>query len=210
MARRRIRLDEVRHHLARRPPLAIEAQTGSQAAVAILLAEHEGDTHALMIQRAERLGDPWSGHMAFPGGRREPYETDLYATATRETREEVGVDIGLHAEPLGRLDDIHAHGDRPLDMLIRPYVCAATGEIVVRANACEVQATVWVPLSALDTPEIAGTYRHPMGEHRASFPAYLYRGFTIWGLTYRMLTTLLDALPGTPRRSPLPPLSPEE
>jgi 8-oxo-dGTP pyrophosphatase MutT (NUDIX family) len=210
MPPRHIRLEEVRRHLARRTPAAIEARTHSQAAVAILLAEHGGDTSALLIQRAERPDDPWSGHMAFPGGRRAPGEDDLYATAARETFEEVGVDIGRHGSPLGRLDDIRAQSDRPLDMLIRPYVCGVTSNVVVRPNASEVQATVWVPLSALVSPDSATVHRVSAGSAEIPFPAFRYRGFTIWGLTYRMLRTLLEALPDTPRGRPLPPPAPEE
>src|SRR5512147_1311947 len=99
----RISIANVRSSLARRAPRAIEAETGRQAAVAILLAERDGDAHALLIQRAERPGDPWSGHMAFPGGHREPHEHDLFLTAARETFEEVGIDLHRQAEAIGRL-----------------------------------------------------------------------------------------------------------
>jgi hypothetical protein len=71
-----IRLTTVRNRLANRSAVAIDAAVRSQAAVAILLVEYEEDTHALLIKRAEREGDPWSGQMAFPGGRREPHELD--------------------------------------------------------------------------------------------------------------------------------------
>ena len=194
MARARISIDDVRDRLSRRPPLAIDVETGRQAAVAIVLTEREGDAHALLIQRAEREGDPWSGHMAFPGGHREPHEHDLYLTAARETFEEVGIDLHRQAEAIGRLDDVHAQSSRPLDLLIRPFVCAATTELVPRPNHREVRATVWVPLSALARPETAATYRYPEGGPGMSFPAFAYAGFTIWGLTYRMLTGLLEVL----------------
>lgn len=190
----RISIAEVSARLRNRTPLVIEAPTHSQAAVAIVLAEQEGDTHALLIQRAEREGDPWSGHMAFPGGHREPDEGDLFLTAARETLEEVGIDLHRHAEAIGRLDDIRAQSDRPLDLLIRPFVCAATTELVPRPNAREVRATVWVPLSILRRPESAAAHRYQMNGMTMSFPAFLYRGFTIWGLTYRMLSGLLDTL----------------
>lgn len=189
-----IRLAEVRTRLALRTAVAIEEQIPSQAAVAVVLAELRGDTHALLIQRAERAGDPWSGHMAFPGGRREPHETDLLVTAARETHEEVGLDVGAQAEPIGRLDDIRAQSDRPLDLLIRPYVYAASGDLTLRPNRREVQSTVWVPLSTLMSPQSAVRYRYPVGDEETSFPAFQYRGFTIWGLTYRMLSGLLDAV----------------
>lgn len=190
----RIRIAEVRARLERRDPLVIEAPTHSQAAVAIVLAEKEGDTHALLIQRAEREGDPWSGHMAFPGGHREPHDEDLFLTAARETFEEVGIDLHRDADAIGRLDDIRAQSDRPLDLLIRPFVCAATAVLVPRPNAKEVRTTVWVPLSALRRPETVSAHRYPTNGVTMSFPAFLYRGFTIWGLTHRMLSALLDSL----------------
>ncbi len=189
-----IRLAEVRERLSRRQAVSIEDSVESQAAVAVLLAEFRGDTHALLIQRAEREGDPWSGHMAFPGGRREPHETDLLLTAARETHEEVGIDILAHAEPIGRLDDIRAQSDRPMDLLIRPYVYATSTEVDPRPNADEVQTTVWVPLSTLRTPAAAARHRYPAAGTGASFPAFQYRGFVIWGLTYRMLTGLLETI----------------
>jgi 8-oxo-dGTP pyrophosphatase MutT (NUDIX family) len=185
-----IRLATVRERLALRPALAIDVTTRSQAAVAILLAECEGDTHALLIKRADREGDPWSGQMAFPGGRREPHELDLYATAARETFEEVGVDLLSQAEQIGRLDDIRAQSDRPIDMLIRPYVCASPCQPDLRPNHREVCDTVWVPLSTLAGKRADGLYPY----NGASFPAFVYSGFTIWGLTYRMLASLIAAL----------------
>lgn len=190
----RFRLSEVRDRLRRRQPVVIEAPPRNQAAVAIVLAEMEDDVHALLIQRSERQGDPWSGHMAFPGGHREPHEADLYRTAARETFEEVGIDLHRDTETIGRLDDIRAQSDRPLDLLIRPFVCAATAELVPQPNTREVHTTVWVPLSALLRPETAVAHRYQMNGVTMSFPAFHYAGFVIWGLTYRMLSGLLEAL----------------
>jgi 8-oxo-dGTP pyrophosphatase MutT (NUDIX family) len=190
----RISIANLRASLARRPPRTIEVDAGRQAAVAILLAERDGDAHALLIQRAERPGDPWSGHMAFPGGHREPHEQDLFLTAVRETFEEVGIDLHRQAEAIGRLDDIHAQAAQPVDLLIRPFVCAATQDIVPRPNHREVRDTLWVPLSSLAKPETAGTHRYPEQGPAMTFPAFLYQGFTIWGLTYRMLTALLETV----------------
>lgn len=188
--RSRISLDAVRQRLGQRAVLSLDVRAGSQAAVAILLTERSGDAHALLIERAERRGDPWSGHMAFPGGHRHPNETDLSVTAARETLEEVGVDLFHQSEAIGRLDDIQAKGDRPLDMLIRPFVWASGAEPQLNLNPGEVRTAVWVPLSALRQPHTRATYPY----RGTSFPAFRYQGFTIWGLTYGMLTTLLSAL----------------
>mgnify|MGYP001813096738 CR=1 FL=1 len=62
-----------------------------RSAVALILQIREGELNVLMIKRAERKGDPWSGHMAFPGGRMDPGDDHGYAVAVRETEEEVGL-----------------------------------------------------------------------------------------------------------------------
>ena len=65
-----------------------------RSAVAIVLDKHAStDASILMIKRAEHKGDPWSGHMAFPGGRCEAFDKNGLATAKREMHEEVGFDI---------------------------------------------------------------------------------------------------------------------
>ena len=185
-----IRVEDVRARLAFRPVQQL-SPSGASAAVTMLLEEREGDTSILLIHRAERRGDPWSGHMAFPGGFREPSESDLFHTAVRETREEVGIDIERHGERIGVLDDVRAASHRPVDLIIRPYVCALTAEVSLCPQAKEVQQAVWIPLAALERPETKSVYRRGLGGHESEFPAFMYRGFTIWGLTYRMLSTLL-------------------
>jgi hypothetical protein len=65
-----------------------------RSAVAMILQVRDGELHILMIKRAEREGDPWSGHMAFPGGRMDKTDANGYAVAVRETSEEVGLALG--------------------------------------------------------------------------------------------------------------------
>ena len=80
----------------------------------------------LLIQRTEHPADPWSGHVAFPGGRADPDDVSLVATAIRETREEVGIDLG-GAEHIGALDEIQAVGRmRAMGLSIAPHVFAIT------------------------------------------------------------------------------------
>ncbi|MCA9639821.1 MAG: NUDIX domain-containing protein, partial [Myxococcales bacterium] len=73
---------------------------GRFAAVAAVLRPTDADTEVLLIRRAEHEGDPWSGHMAFPGGRHDPTDPDLLTTARRETLEEVGLDLSRRARLL--------------------------------------------------------------------------------------------------------------
>lgn len=64
----------------------------------------------LLIQRAPRAGDPWSAHLALPGGRRDEDDVDDIATARRETLEEIGINLSEDQYPfVTRLDDRRIH-----------------------------------------------------------------------------------------------------
>lgn len=167
-----------------------------RAAVAAVLREGCEGPEALLIRRGERAGDPWSGHMAFPGGRHEPHDPDLLATALRETREEVGLDLTT-ARTLGRLDDVETH---LRGLVVRAYVfelagdsAFADGPALAVPNA-EVAEALWVPLSPMFRGERDTTfsYEHEGRAHR--FPAYDVEGRVVWGLTYRMLQLLFRGL----------------
>lgn len=162
----------------------------NEASVAVVLRPRaERSPEVLFIERARKEGDPWSGHMAFPGGRREPGDSDLRVTAERETLEEVGVDLSS-AEWIGRLDDLEGrHAGRPNGMTIAAHVFELHGEPSLAPNH-EVHAAFWFPFTELVTPErhvgypieIAGrTHRFPgirVGEPESQI---------VWGLTYRFL-----------------------
>ena len=75
-------------------PAAPAVLDGSaRAAVAIVVRPRVDEDEILLIRRSQRADDPWSGHMAFPGGRSEPSDADLCATAIRETRAAPGREI---------------------------------------------------------------------------------------------------------------------
>lgn len=180
-----------RHHA----PIVANEPNFARAAVAVVLRDTDDGAEFVVIHRAHRAGDPWSGHMALPGGRQQASDTDLFATAVRETREEIGVDLQHHGEGLGHLDDVRAVGrGRPLDLIIRPFVCALSEPVTLTLNHSEVQSALWMPLASLHRHEIRGTYRHRLFGEDMEHPAFLYQGHTIWGLTHRILTGLLDVL----------------
>jgi 8-oxo-dGTP pyrophosphatase MutT (NUDIX family) len=157
------------------------------AAVAILLRDGVDGLEALFIHRAERAGDTWSGQIAFPGGRRDPGDRDLRATAIRETLEEIGVDLTA-AEPLGVLDDMHPRTPVLPPVVVRPFVFGLVERPPITLSD-EVQDAFWVPLRELTAPGARSEVR--------GLPAYVVGTHTIWGMTERILTPLLSLAKST-------------
>jgi 8-oxo-dGTP pyrophosphatase MutT (NUDIX family) len=159
------------------------------AAVAAIARDGGQGAELLFIRRATRDGDPWSGHMAFPGGRIDGADRDPLAAAIRETREEIALD--LTAAPLvGRLSPVptKAHGKlRP--MVIEPFVFELTYEPVCELSH-EVAEIVWVPIDFFRD----ATNRRTMDWKLLKLPCYHYRECVIWGLTLRMVDELVAAL----------------
>jgi 8-oxo-dGTP pyrophosphatase MutT (NUDIX family) len=186
------RFTALRNALARGPRDAGVDPTGThpRAAVALVLRPAAADLEVLLIRRAERHGDPWSGHMAFPGGRADPRDVDTIATAARETMEEVGIDVVHGGEWLGALEELHPRSGAPA-ISVYPHVFAVSADAEAHPNH-EVGEAFWVPLGEISRPDAATEYLHtsPNGA-RVRFPAYDVRGNVVWGLTYRMLSEFL-------------------
>jgi 8-oxo-dGTP pyrophosphatase MutT (NUDIX family) len=172
--------------------------TTRQAAVAVILRGAESgdpaETDILFIKRAEKPGDPWSGHMAFPGGHREEDDSDLKQAAIRETMEEIGLDLTI-ADYLGPLDQQRAMPrGRPLNMLIAPHVFSLNGDPVFAPNY-EVDEVVWTRLGPLISNDRHDWETRPMAGRPTLFNGYrLERGHFVWGLTYRMLKSFFTTL----------------
>lgn len=186
--------DDIRHALAARPPLLVDDPTRPRAAVAVVLREGDDPSRGpdvLLIERARRAGDPWSGHMAFPGGRVEPIDPDARAAAERETFEEVGLPLG-GADLLGQLDDLEGrHAGRTLPLVISAWVYHVPEPPPLVINH-EVQEALWVPVRQLVDPRHHVEYPTP----RAGYPGILVGRpeHVVWGLTYRFLEIFLDRL----------------
>jgi 8-oxo-dGTP pyrophosphatase MutT (NUDIX family) len=192
-----ISVDQIRHALAARPAVVLPAAGVRQAAVAMVLAEGKSGAEVLFIERARAIGDPWSGHMAFPGGRVDPGDPSGRAAAERETLEEVGLSL-LGAELLGRLDDKKGNPRTHPELVISAfvYLARAPGELVINS---EVQDAFWFPLDGLlDRARQVQYTAH--GEFE--FPGILVGEpdrHVVWGLTYSFLESFFTLL-----GSPLP------
>ena len=154
------------------------------AAIALILLEHEAALELLLIERATREGDPWSGHMALPGGHRDNSDGDLRATAERETFEEVGLDLRAHGERMGRLSDNVPF--RGVPIAVRPYVYLLGARPNLSLSS-EVRKALWVPVAPLLAGEGHTTHSVSRGDQRFEFPAWDIEGHRVWGLTYRVL-----------------------
>ncbi|TVP56785.1 MAG: CoA pyrophosphatase [Halomonadaceae bacterium] len=164
----------------------------SRAAVALIYRRSEaGEMQLLFIQRALRHGDPWSGHMAFPGGRLEQQDTSSEHTATRETLEETGLDLTRHGRHQARLSDLLTRQhNRWRPMVVTPHVFEWAGPETLAFNH-EVQQRVWVPLSHLSDPANQSTLRWSTRFGHLKMPCVRYQGHCIWGLSYSMLQEFL-------------------
>lgn len=146
----------------------------------------------LLIQRAEREGDRWSGQLALPGGRWSPGDPDLAATARRETLEEVGVDLS-GAPLLGVLDDLEPRTPVLPPLIVRPYVFGLPEQTGLSLNA-EVAGAWWVTLEALQRPGTYGPTEYRRYGTLVRSAGYHLEVGLLWGLTERILTSLLGLL----------------
>lgn len=171
-----------------------EAGSEPRAAVAAILREHErGRPEVLLIRRAEHPRDPWSGHMAFPGGRLDPGDPSLEHTAVRETAEELGLDLGACGEIVTRLDDVPTH---KTGLVVRPFVFVVDRAPPLSPNH-EVDEVHWVDLRSMLTGERDTTHRFEWKGAVHQVPAYRVADRIVWGLTYRMLQILFTHLRGS-------------
>jgi 8-oxo-dGTP pyrophosphatase MutT (NUDIX family) len=156
----------------------------SEAAVVILITPTIFDLELFMVKRSQSIGDPWSGDIAFPGGKRISEDKTLLETVIREVREETKINLNDN-EVLGYLD--HVHSWVKPEMTIQPIVYVFSEKPKFELNF-ELTKAFWAPIEELvktkQQLKIKGWYS----------PAYNYKNEIIWGLTYRMIENIFEII----------------
>ena len=165
------------------------------AAIALVMRPSAvGEPELLMIKRAELEHDPWSGHIACPGGRMEPTDRDLEHTAIRETWEETGIDLAADGLVLGTLDDISPRTPSLPPLVIRPFVAVVKPEVTI-VESPEVAAAFWVPMESIRATESWGRALVAIrGVGEREVDVFRHGDYTVWGLTHRALTQFVRLL----------------
>jgi 8-oxo-dGTP pyrophosphatase MutT (NUDIX family) len=155
-----------------------------RAAVAAVLSEGR----VLLMKRSARDSDPWSGHISLPGGGYQVADADLLTTAVRETREELAIDLaGAHL--LGALPALSPLSSGPFGIEVTPFAFHAEQPLEPQPSP-EAESAFWLPREVAASGTLDGTYAYP-GTDR-TFPCWNYEEYVIWGLTYRILSNLLE------------------
>jgi 8-oxo-dGTP pyrophosphatase MutT (NUDIX family) len=191
-----ITIDRIRAALQHRAHLPATFEPAPrQAAVAMILADSADDLEVCFIRRAERAGDPWSGQVAFPGGRAGSDDRDAHDVAERETREEIGLSLAAD----------HRIGPLPVREIVRPevensltlspfvyYIGAGSATLDLASHAHEVADVFWVPLRHLFAASAATELDYPIDGVATTFPGIQFRDQVIWGLTLNVLNSFAD------------------
>ena len=180
--------------IGRYHPVLIDAEERLRAAVAVVLRWQADQAEVLFIERASRTGDPWSGHMAFPGGRLDPVDRGSREAAERETLEEVGLRLA-EGNYLGRLDDLEGRPESNQRMVVAAHVYQLVEPEPLVLND-EVREAFWFPLCQLLETERHIPYPHATYRGR-ELPGILVgvpERHIVWGLTYRFLDLFLSLI----------------
>jgi 8-oxo-dGTP pyrophosphatase MutT (NUDIX family) len=198
-----LRLEQFEKRLVGRQAKSLAADR--RAAVAALLRYEPGDglsgcPQVLLMRRAERQGDRWSGQVSFPGGKEEQGDSTLRETAIRETHEEVGVSLEACSRFLGPLDPIQAmSAGRVLPTAVWPFVFVQTRPTALELGP-EAAHAFWLPLADAAAGRLDSHYLYDPHGAAVELPCWRFQGEVIWGLTFAMLQSLLKLVCGAGNR----------
>lgn len=197
--RRVIELADIRRAQALYQPQSVALHKGIRtAAVAVVFRQGLNGVEVLFIRRAERDGDPWSGQIAFPGGHVEPQDVSLRAAAQRETLEETGLSLEK-VEFLGQMAPQQTSRRKAsLNVCVVPHAFVIADDPELLPNH-EVEEVIWVLLEGMsDESAWQRTELSWEGRIMSVEGLYLTEGYFVWGLTFRIIRTLLAELGGVP------------
>lgn len=152
----------------------------ANAAVILVLTPIGKDYEILFVKRVERLNDPWSGQIAFPGGKTESVDRSLKDTGIRELFEETNVKI-KDENILGVLNIIKSEPKRNIRIL--PFIATIEKKPDIQLNKNELDRFFWIPYERIEASR-GTTY---IGSKK--IPAYIFRKDVVWGVTYNILNT---------------------
>ena len=174
-------------------PAFLSSDDAPRASVAAVFSESpRGGTRLLFIERARQEGDPWSGHLAFPGGRVDVGDADTRVTALRETWEEIGLDLRRHGTWIGQLDDLEGPTPNRLITVSNHAWWLHSPDVVLDLNY-EVEDAFWVDMKQFVDPDNHFDYSYPL-RPGFDYPAVDLEGRVLWGLTLRLIDKLFDRL----------------
>ncbi len=155
------------------------------AAVAVVI--FDDISSVLLIKRASVPGDPWSGDVAFPGGRFKDGDSDLIATAIRECGEETG--IRLTREMYVGVLNVNSPTNAP-QIKVLPVAFSASSSLLreLKVDRTEVEEAFLLGI------DLSGARQTVIERPCYRGPALEYKGYIIWGMTYRILMELLERL----------------
>ena len=175
-----------------------EPEAGAVPAAAVAIVHARGpEESVLLIRRAERESDPWSGHWSFPGGRRDPEDSDLLDTALRELAEECGIQLG-RAQMEAPLPPTNAGRRLGRAILVAPFLFRLEAILPTTPDPREAVEALWIPLGILRDPARHGLRPVPRLPREMAFPAIELNGTPLWGFTYRVITEWLGLHAGRP------------
>ena len=191
-----VRLSAVERAFHARTGKGVEPADGiGESAVLVLIYEQDRRAHVVLTRRAADMRHH-AHEIAFPGGRRDPADADLWSTALREAEEETRLDPNS-VRPLGALDAFVTVGSRSL---VHPFVGVVSERPDLIASPSEVESIRHVPLDELLRPDVWREELWPIDGRERAITFFELVGDTVWGATGAMLRQLLAVITASPDR----------
>lgn len=159
------------------------AEPVPQASVALIEWQKEGASQVLVLQRADHPHDPWSGNLAFPGGRWQQGDLDLLQTCTRETHEECGFLLQPEDLVCGLPMACAGHFHQK-EIWVKPWHFRLQAKPCIRLDLREMQRFFWVDRTTLMEADRRSVFSPMPGR---SEPCMRIGDIPLWGFTLRVL-----------------------